>query len=55
MVGDPIVTPLSHAAHYTEKIAQLPHAYQPNDARRARPAPATRTEAGLPKGWRTTA
>ena len=50
IVGDPIVTPLAHAAHFSEKIAQLPHCYQPNDARRARPAPVSRTEAGLPEG-----
>ena len=48
MVGDPIVTPLAHAAHFTEKIAQLPHCYQPNDARRARPAATSRAAAGLP-------
>jgi len=48
VVGDPIVTPLAHAAHFTEKIAQLPHCYQPNDAKRARPAATSRAAAGLP-------
>ncbi len=50
VIGDAVVTPLTHAAHFTEKIAQLPGCYQPNDAQRARPAPASRAEAGLPEG-----
>ncbi len=50
VIGDAIVTPLAHAAHFTEKIAQLPGCYQPNDAKRARPSPAPRAEAGLPEG-----
>jgi protein O-GlcNAc transferase len=50
VIGDAIVTPLTHEARYTEKIAQLPGCYQPNDARRARPAPAHRADAGLPDG-----
>ena len=37
LIGDAVVTPLQHAAHYSEKLAQLPHCYQPNDAHRARP------------------
>ncbi len=48
VVGDAIVTPLEHAAHFSEKIAQLPGCYQPNDARRARPDAISRAEAGLP-------
>lgn len=47
-VGDPIVTPLAHAAHFSEKIAQMPVCYQPNDSRRARPMPAARSEWGVP-------
>ncbi|WP_341890384.1 UDP-N-acetylglucosamine-peptide N-acetylglucosaminyltransferase [Variovorax sp. YR752] len=50
VIGDAVVTPLAHEARYTEKIAQLPGCYQPNDARRARPAPARRADAGLPEG-----
>ncbi len=50
VIGDPIVTPLSNAAHFSEKIAQLPNCYQPNDAQRARPAALPRAEAGLPEG-----
>ena len=37
VVGDQIVTPLAHAAHYSECIAQLPRSYQPNDLLRCRP------------------
>jgi predicted O-linked N-acetylglucosamine transferase (SPINDLY family) len=48
VIGDAIVTPLEHAAHFTEKIAQLPRCYQPNDARRARPLAADRAAWGLP-------
>ncbi len=48
-IGDAITTPLSHAAHYTECIAQMPHCYQPNDSQRARPAPSDRLQWGLPE------
>ncbi|MFG6461846.1 UDP-N-acetylglucosamine-peptide N-acetylglucosaminyltransferase [Roseateles sp. DXS20W] len=34
VIGDPVVTPLDHAADYSECIAQLPHCYQPQDGRR---------------------
>ncbi|OYT99805.1 MAG: glycosyltransferase [Burkholderiales bacterium PBB1] len=48
-IGDAVTTPLSHAAHYTECIAQMPHCYQPNDSQRTRPAPSDRLQWGLPK------
>jgi predicted O-linked N-acetylglucosamine transferase (SPINDLY family) len=48
IVGDPVVTPVAHAAQFTEKIAQLPHCYQPNDAHRVRPDFTERMEWGLP-------
>lgn len=48
LIGDRQVTPLDHADHYSEKIAQMPGSYQPNDSRRARPAAWTRAQAGLP-------
>jgi predicted O-linked N-acetylglucosamine transferase (SPINDLY family) len=48
VVGDPIVTPIDDAAHFTEKIAQLPLCYQPNDSQRPVPQPMSRAEAGLP-------
>jgi len=47
LIGDEVVTPLEDAAHYSERIAQMPHCYQPNDAQRALPAPSTRDAAGL--------
>lgn len=47
-IGDAVTTPLSHAAQYTECIAQMPHCYQPNDSHRARPAPSDRLQWGLP-------
>lgn len=49
VIGDPIVTPIEHAAHFSEKIAQMPITYQPNDRHRPRPRPMTRAEAGLPQ------
>jgi predicted O-linked N-acetylglucosamine transferase (SPINDLY family) len=48
MIGDPVVTPLAHEAHYSERIAQLPHSYQPNDRHRARPPAPGRAALGLP-------
>ncbi|CAN5144421.1 hypothetical protein BH11PSE9_BH11PSE9_17540 [soil metagenome] len=48
LIGDAIVTPLAHAPHYSEKIAQLPHSYQPNDRHRALPPAPSRAEVGLP-------
>ncbi len=48
LVGDPVVTPLAHAAHFSEKIAQLPYCYQPNDARRERPLATVRSDWGVP-------
>jgi len=47
LIGDPVVTPLEHAAHYSEKIAQMPLCYQPNDAHRERPLPSTRADWGV--------
>ncbi len=49
IVGDPFVTPLEHAAHYSEKLAQLPGCLQPNGRWRPLPAAMTRSEAGLPE------
>jgi predicted O-linked N-acetylglucosamine transferase (SPINDLY family) len=48
IIGDPIVTPLEHAAAYTEAIAQMPYCYQPNDDRREIATPPGREAAGLP-------
>jgi predicted O-linked N-acetylglucosamine transferase (SPINDLY family) len=49
VVGDPTVTPLAHAAHYTEKIAQMPVCYQPNDRQRPLPLPTPRELCDLPR------
>jgi predicted O-linked N-acetylglucosamine transferase (SPINDLY family) len=48
LIGDPVVTPIAHAAHHSECIAQMPLCYQPNDSRRVTPAPAAREACGLP-------
>ncbi|MBE7417770.1 MAG: glycosyltransferase [Ideonella sp.] len=50
LIGDPVVTPLAHAAHFSECIAQMPLCYQPNDSRRALPQPQPRAAWGLPDG-----
>jgi predicted O-linked N-acetylglucosamine transferase (SPINDLY family) len=49
LIGDTIVTPLVDAAHFSERIAQMPHGYQPNDALRVVPGPAQRAEWGIPE------
>ena len=49
IIGDPTVTPLEHAADYSEKIAQMPVCYQPNDRSRAIGPRPTRPECGLPE------
>jgi predicted O-linked N-acetylglucosamine transferase (SPINDLY family) len=49
LVGDEVVTPLAQAAHFTEKIAQMPVCYQPNDRQRARPPMPGRADCGLPE------
>ncbi len=49
IIGDPIVTPLEHAADYSEKIAQMPVCYQPNDRNRAIAPCPSRAECGLPE------
>lgn len=48
LIGDAIVSPLSQADHYSEKLALMPQCYQPNDRMRALPAPTSRAEHGLP-------
>ena len=48
-IGDRIVSPLAHASHFTEKIAQLPGCYQANDGQRPRAQPSRRADWGLPE------
>ncbi len=50
LVGDPVVTPLEHAPHYSEQLAQMPVCYQPNDRQRALPPAPSRAAEGLPDG-----
>lgn len=47
-IGDAVVSPLSEAQYYTEKLAHMPMSYQPNDRQRALPQPTTRAAHGLP-------
>lgn len=49
ILGDPVVTPFSHASHYAERIVQLPNSYQANDSKRSiSPLVPSRQEEGLP-------
>jgi predicted O-linked N-acetylglucosamine transferase (SPINDLY family) len=48
IIGDPIVSPIAHAAHYSEALALMPHCFQPNDRQRAVGAAPQRAAAGLP-------
>jgi predicted O-linked N-acetylglucosamine transferase (SPINDLY family) len=49
MIADPVTLPEDHRADYAERIAWLPHSYQPNDSRRAIAATAPdRVALGLP-------
>lgn len=50
IIGDAVVTPLTHAGHYSEHIAQMPVCYQPNDRQRPLPRLMRRVDAGLPEG-----
>jgi protein O-GlcNAc transferase len=49
LIGDPVVTPLAHEPFYSERIAQLPHCYQPNDGTRGRESGRSRAECALPR------
>jgi predicted O-linked N-acetylglucosamine transferase (SPINDLY family) len=50
IVADRIVLPEEHRPFYDEKVVYLPHAYQPNDRKRAiAEQPITRKECGLPE------
>lgn len=49
VVGDPVLTPMAHAADFREHIAQLPLCYEPTDEKREHPEPLSRTECGLPE------
>jgi predicted O-linked N-acetylglucosamine transferase (SPINDLY family) len=49
LIGDAVVSPLSEAAHYSEKLALMPNCYQPNDRLRPLPKPDSRAAHGLPE------
>ena len=50
LVADNVLVPLSQQAHYSEKIAYLPHSYQVNDPKRPISSRSfTREELGLPR------
>lgn len=50
IIADPVIIPATHYDDYTEKVVQLPHSYQPNDAQRviAQSTP-SRQALGLPE------
>lgn len=50
ILADRVVLPEANKAHYSERVAYLPHCYMPNDSRRkiAEGTP-TRVQAGLPQ------
>ena len=49
LIADPVLIPLEHQRHYTEKIVYLPDSYQVNDShRRISQRQFTRSEVGLP-------
>ena len=49
IIGDPTVTPINHAQHFSETLALMPHCYQPNDNQKIVGEKLTRIEAGLPE------
>ncbi|MBD9513948.1 MULTISPECIES: tetratricopeptide repeat protein [Pseudomonadaceae] len=49
LIGDPTVTPAEHAPRFSEKLALMPHSYQPNDRDRPLAPPPNRADAGLPE------
>jgi predicted O-linked N-acetylglucosamine transferase (SPINDLY family) len=49
LIGDAVVSPLSEAEHYSEKLALMPNCYQPNDRLRPLPRPDSRAAHGLPE------
>ncbi len=49
ILADPVVAPMQHQEHYTERIVHLPNCYQPNDRqRKIADEPVTRADCGLP-------
>jgi predicted O-linked N-acetylglucosamine transferase (SPINDLY family) len=48
LIGDPVVTPLADQPVFSERIAQMPWSYQPNDRQRPLGEPLPRARCGLP-------
>ena len=48
LLSDSFITPLDQAGDYAEKLALLPHAYQPNERQRPVAGKPSRDSAGLP-------
>jgi len=48
LIGDSVVTPLSMANNFTEKLAQMPNCYMPNDRLRPIAEAPSRASQGLP-------
>ena len=50
IIGDKIVTPFDHQKYFSECIAQMPNAYQPNDPNRFFPSEKqSKSKEGLPE------
>jgi protein O-GlcNAc transferase len=49
LIGDPVITPIKHAEHFSEKLALLPSCYFPFDNKRIVNGGTTRNEEGLPE------
>ncbi|WP_230347186.1 O-linked N-acetylglucosamine transferase family protein [Methylobacillus methanolivorans] len=50
LISDAVISPESDQAYYSEQLALLPHAYQPNDRKRAVADLPSRESCGLPEG-----
>lgn len=48
LIGDPVVTPLTDAADYSEQLALMPFSYMPTDRKRPVGSKPSRRDAGLP-------
>ncbi|AWH87930.1 O-linked N-acetylglucosamine transferase, SPINDLY family protein [Limnobaculum parvum] len=49
IIGDPVVTPVEHAEHFSETLALMPHCYQPNDDRKKIAPRPSRADQNLPE------
>jgi len=49
IIGDKIVSPPEDAAFFSERLALMPHSYQPNDRLRPLPSNLIRADVGLPE------